>query len=129
MFPNVGRRLGIVLRTANPFEKLSRRLRFLGQVLGFLCCAWIAVVGQALLVELTPDRLGNHRSPEVKERILACEGEFARRYACSDAILLSGERHGAGAVLARLGLTLMLPTIAWTMWRRVTAKAEHLIHH
>jgi hypothetical protein len=118
-----------MIPVSNPLERLSRRLHVLGQVLSFLCCAWIGVVGQALLAELTPDDLEHHRAPAVQERLHACEGEFSQRYACADTILLSGQRNGAGAVLARLGLTLMLPAIAWTMWRRVTQRADRLLHH
>lgn len=99
----------------------------MGKVLGVLCCAWIAVVGTALMDELRPDDLEHHRAPVVQERVKACEGEFARRYACTDAILLAGGRSGAGAVLLRLGLTLMLPSIAWTMWKAVTERADRLL--
>lgn len=113
----------------HPLERLHQRLRLLGQVLAILCCAWIGVVGQAMLSELGPNALEHHRSPAVKERLAGCEGEFAQRFACTDAILLAGERNGAGAVLARLGLTLMLPSIAWVMWRRVMDKADTLVHH
>lgn len=110
----------------HPLVTLSRRLHLMGKALGVLCCTWIAVVGTALLGELRPDDLEHHRAPMVQERVRACEGEFARRYACTDAILLSGERNGAGAVLLRLAVTLMLPTIAWTMWKAVVDKAERL---
>lgn len=110
----------------HPLETLSRRLHFMGKVLGVLCCAWIAVVGTALMGELQPDDLEHHRAPAVQQRVKSCEGEFAQRYACTDAILLSGGRNGAGAVLLRLGLTLMLPTIAWTMWKQVMERTDRL---
>jgi hypothetical protein len=116
----------MVIDHIHPLERLSRRLHLMGKVLGVLCCAWIAIVGSALLRDIGPENLEHHRAPAVQEKVKACEGEYARRYACTDAILLSGERNGASQVLLRLGLTLMLPTIAWTMWNAVMEKADRL---
>lgn len=113
----------------DPLERLSRRLRFLGKMLAMLCCAWIAVVGSALMREMTPDDLEHHRAPVVQDRVKGCGGEFQQRYACTDAILLSGHRNGAVEVMLRLGLTLLLPSIAWTMWKAVVARADRLCRH
>lgn len=110
----------------NPLEVLYARLTLLGKMLSLVCCLWIAVVGTVLVRELTPNDLEHHRAPLIQERVSQCEGDFARRYACADAILISGEHNGAGALLARLGTTLLLPTVAWVMWRAVMARAERL---
>lgn len=108
-------------------EMMSRRLHFMGRLLGVLCCAWIAIVGSALMREMTPDDLEHHRAPLVQEKVKACEGEFHRRYACTDNILLTGQRNGAIEVMMRLGLTLLLPTVAWAMWKIVTDRADRLL--
>lgn len=110
----------------NPLEVLYKRLSLLGKLLSMLCCLWIAVVGTVLVRELTPNDLQHHRAPLVQERVSQCEGDFSRRYACADNILIAGGHTGAVALLMRLGLTLMLPSIAWVMWRGVLAKAERL---
>ena len=113
----------------NPLERLSHRLHIMGNVLGFLCCAWIAVVGSTLLAEINADSMGNHRSPAVVERMKDCDGPFAQRYACTDDILLRGERGGATEVFLRLLATLMLPGVAWSMWRAVMDKTDRLCRH
>lgn len=110
----------------NPLEALYARLLLLGKVLSALCCLWVAVVGTVLVRELTPNDLEHHRAPVTQERVNQCEGDFARRYACADTILLNGEHRGASQLLARLGVTLILPTVAWIMWRAVMARAERL---
>ncbi|MCR6632907.1 MAG: hypothetical protein NVV74_24265 [Magnetospirillum sp.] len=112
----------------NPLEVLHTRLMFLGKVLSALCCLWIAVVGTVLVRELTPNDLEHHRAPVIQERVSQCEGDFARRYACADTILINGQHTGATQLLARLGVTLMLPSIAWVMWRGVMNRAERLRH-
>lgn len=113
-------------RAPNPLEVLYLRLSFLGKMLSVVCCLWIVVVGSVLIHELTPNDLEHHRAPIIQERVSQCEGNFARRYACADTILINGEHRGAGQVLMRLGLTLLLPTVAWVMWRGVMAQAERL---
>ncbi len=113
-------------RAPNPLEALYTRLTFLGKMLSVVCCLWIAVVGAVLIHDLTPDDLEHHRAPVIQDRVSQCEGSFARRYACADAILVDGEHRGAGQLLLRLGLTLMLPAVAWVMWRGVMARAERL---
>lgn len=110
----------------NPLAVLHHRLYVLGRVLSALCGLWIAVVGTILVRELTPDDLEHHRAPSIQERVSRCTGEFAQRYACADAILINGEHTGAVQLFARLGVTLILPTVAWTMWRGVMARAERL---
>lgn len=110
----------------NPLEVLYARLIMLGKLLSAVCCLWIAVVGTVLVRELTPNDLENHRSAIIQERVSQCEGDFARRYACADTILINGEHRGATQLLARLGVTLLLPTIAWVMWRGVMTRAERL---
>jgi hypothetical protein len=110
----------------NPLEVLHARLQLLGKVLSALCCLWIAVVGTVLVRELTPNDLAHHRAPVIQARVGQCEGDFARRYACADTILINGEHTGATQLLMRLGVTLMLPTVAWVMWRGVLSRAERL---
>lgn len=111
---------------SNPLEVLHQRLNTLGRLLSALCCLWIAVVGTVLIRDLTPDDLKHHRAPQIQDRVARCEGEFSQRYACADAILLNGQQTGAAELLARLGVTLILPTIAWTMWRGVMTRAGRL---
>ncbi|MBR9970930.1 hypothetical protein [Magnetospirillum sulfuroxidans] len=116
-------------RHRNPLETLSHRLHIMGNVLGFLCCAWIAVVGTTLLAEINADNVGNHRSPAMVERMKECDGAFAQRFACTDDILLRGERGGATEVFLRLLATVMLPAVAWSMWRAVLDKTDRLCRH
>ncbi|MBC7951324.1 MAG: hypothetical protein H7Z12_05805 [Rhodospirillaceae bacterium] len=118
--------MAVELSDSNPLEVLHQRLNTLGKVLSALCCLWIAVVGTVLIRDLTPDDLEHHRAQIIQERVARCEGEFSQRYACADAILLNGQQTGAAELLARLGVTLILPTIAWAMWRGVMARAERL---
>lgn len=113
-------------RVATPLDVLYERLSLLGKVLSAVCCLWIAVVGTVLIRDLTPNDLENHRAPVIQARVGLCEGDFARRYACASTILVSGEHHGASALLVRLGVTLFLPTVAWVMWRGVMTRAEKL---
>lgn len=110
----------------NPLELLRQRLHVMGKMLAALCCLWIAVVGTVLVRDLSPDDLKHHRAPTIQERVKTCSGEFAQRFACADTILLKGQNSGATALLVRLGVTFLLPTIAWTMWRGVMSKADRL---
>lgn len=112
--------------TDNPLDVLYARLTLLGKLLSVLCCIWIGVVGTVLVRDLTPNDLEHHRAPTIQDRVSQCEGDYARRYACADAILINGEHRGASQVLARLGVTLILPTVAWIMWRGVMTRAERL---
>lgn len=115
-----------------PLDVLYARLTFLGRLLSALCCLWIAVVGTVLVRELTPNDLEHHRAPLIQERVSQCEGDFSRRYACADTILINGGQHGAIQLLQRLGVTLILPTVAWSMWRSVMTRAARLrdaVHH
>jgi hypothetical protein len=109
-----------------PLDVLHARLTLLGKLLGLLCCLWIAVVGTVLVRDLTPNDLEHHRAPVIQDRMSQCEGDYSRRYACADAILINGGQRGASQVLARLGTTLILPCIAWVMWRGVIGRAERL---
>lgn len=104
------------MQNAEPFATLIRHMRLLGHALAALCMAWVMVVGLSLLAEMTPAELHNHRSPEIRERIAQCTGEFAERFDCSEDILLSGERVDVGALALRLGVTGLLPGIAWGVW-------------
>jgi hypothetical protein len=107
-------------------EQLHRRLQMLGKVLSVLCCVWIAVVGTVLVRDMTSNDLEHHRAPITQDRMAGCQGDFAKRYACADAILIRGQHNGATEILTRMGVTMILPTIAWFMWRRVMARAEQL---
>lgn len=113
-------------QTVNPLEALHARLTMLGKMLSALCCLWIAVVGTVLVRDLSPNDLEHHRAPVIQDRVSQCEGDFARRYACADTILINGEHRGAGQLLARLCVTMFLPSVAWVMWRAVVARAERL---
>ena len=110
----------------DPLERLYERLSLLGKALGVVCCLWIAVVGTVLIRDLSPDDLKHHRAPQVQERVGQCEGDYARRYACAETILVDGGQEGASAVLLRLCVTLFLPGVAWFMWRGVMTRAEQL---
>ena len=109
----------MLLAENNPFAVLQRRMRLLGTVLKLLCLAWIVTVAVMLTAEMTPEDLRNHRAASVQERVRNCPGEFAERFRCTQVILLSGERDSAVSVLDRLGISLILPAIAWTVWRVV----------
>lgn len=111
---------------STPLDMLYARLLVLGKMLSAVCCLWIAVVGTVLVRELTPNDLEHHRAPVIQERVGQCSGDFARRYACTDKILLNGEHTGASEVLQRVGLTLLLPSIAWFMWRAIMVRAQKL---
>ncbi len=111
----------------NRLERLHHRLHMLGKLLSALCCVWIAVVGTVLVRDLTPNDLEHHRAPVIQDRVSTCQGEFAQRYACADAILINGQHNGATEILTRMGVTMILPTIAWIMWRGVMARAEKLL--
>jgi primosomal replication protein N len=113
----------------NPLDVLYARLTFLGKLLSAVCCLWIAVVGTVLVRELTPNDLEHHRAPVIQARVSQCEGDFSRRYACADTILIDGQHNGALQLLMRLGVTLMLPGVAWVMWRGVMLRAERLRGH
>jgi glucose-6-phosphate dehydrogenase assembly protein OpcA len=52
----------------------------------------------------------------VQCEIHACQGDFDKRYQCTETILLAGERHGIVAVVERMVLTLLLPSVAWGVW-------------
>ena len=110
----------------NPLQILSRRLHMMGNLLAFLCCAWIGVVGVTLLRDVNADHLHNHRSPQTQRQLQECEGSFAQRFACTDDILLQGGRLGASEVALRLLGTLVLPTVAWSMWRAVLERTDRL---
>lgn len=118
--------MAVDLYDSNPLEVLHQRLDKLGKMLSMLCCLWIAVVGTVLIRDLSPNDLEHHRAPVIQDRVSRCEGAFSQRYACADAILLNGQHTGAAELLARLGVTLILPTIAWTMWRGVMTRAARL---
>ena len=111
----------------NPLEVLHHRLHVLGKMLSALCCLWIAVVGTVLVRDLTPNDLEHHRAPVVQDKVAGCQGEFSQRYACADAILINGQQNGAAEILIRMAVTMILPTIAWGMWRQVMARAERLL--
>lgn len=109
-----------------PLDVMYDRLIVLGKLLSALCCLWIAVVGTVLVRDLTPNDLEHHRAPLIQERVNQCEGDFARRYACADNILINGGQRGATQLLARLGVTLILPSVAWVMWHGVMGRAQRL---
>lgn len=111
----------------NPFPSLLRRLHRLGRILNILCVAWIAVVGASLLWEMTPEDVENHRAKIIKTRLTYCSDDsFSRRFDCASAILLDGGRNGALDVLARLGLTVAFPALAWGVWGRIMRRTRDL---
>jgi len=103
----------------NPFAVLQRRMRLLGTILKFLCLAWIVTNGVMLTAEMTPEDLQNHRAASVQDRVRNCPGEFARRFDCTQDILLAGEQMSTVSVIERLAVSVILPAIAWTVWRVV----------
>lgn len=110
----------------SPLSTLLHRLQILGRLLALLCVGWVGAVGFELAVELSPDDLQNHRSPVVQEKVAACDGAFSQRYACTQTILLDGERISAGTMAVRILVTLVLPGIAWSVWTAVIRRTERL---
>jgi hypothetical protein len=109
-----------------PLQRLYHRLELLGRLLTILCCLWVGVVANVLMSEAPPDLVPNHRSPAVQEQISKCEGPFSARFNCTDTILVKGGRQGAYALLQTLAATMLLPTVAWTMWHGVMDRARRL---
>ena len=109
----------MLLTENNPFAVLQRKMRRLGNLLKLLCLAWIVCVSVLLNAQMTPEELQNHRAASVQEQIRDCPGEFTQRFQCTQALLLSGERGSAVAAATRVGISLILPSIAWTVWRVV----------
>jgi hypothetical protein len=114
------------VQNADPFATLIRHMRLLGHALTVLCVAWVAVVSLALLFELRPNQLHNHRSPEVKEQIAQCSGEFSERYDCSEEILLSGERIDVVSLALRVAVASVLPGIAWAVWTAAMRRTRQM---
>ncbi len=112
---------------AQPLIVLRRRLDRLGRLLSGLCMAWIAAVGLDLTLQLTPDDLEHHRAPTIQDRVHQCEGDYADRYNCTEAVLLDGQRGGAEAVLLRLVVTMALPAVAWGVWSVVMRRTRRLL--
>lgn len=95
---------------------LQRRMDRCERLLCAWSLVWIVVVGLALVTQMTPEDMENHRSQTVQGEIHACQGDFDQRYQCTETILLAGERHGIVAVVERMVLTLLLPSVAWGVW-------------
>lgn len=114
------------MQNADPFASLIRHMRLLGHALTVLCLAWVAVVSLALLFDLKPNQMHNHRSPEVKAEIAQCTGEFAERYNCSEDILLSGERIDVASLALRVAVTMLMPGIAWAVWTAAMRRTRQM---
>ena len=100
----------------HPLIVLQDRLDRLGKVLAILCLIWVGTVCEQVLTDLTPSDIEHHRTPVIRERLQQCEGEFAERFDCTQAILLDGERTSMGTILLRLAAISTLPVIAWGTW-------------
>ena len=81
-----------------------------------LTMTWILVVGLTLIAQMTPEDMVNHRSRVVQDQVHACGGTFEQRFDCTQQILLAGEKAGIVEVMKRISLTLLLPTVAWSVW-------------
>ena len=114
-------------RPTDPLLELQGKMLMLGNVLSALCLAWILVVGLVLSAELTPDELEHHRAPIIQDRVGHCEGSFNQRFDCTQSVLLDGERVGARNVLLRLGVTVILPMVAWAVWSSVMRRTRALL--
>jgi hypothetical protein len=95
---------------------MQRRMDNCERILCAWSVAWVVIVGLALVSQMTPEDMENHRAETVRGEIRACHGAFEERYECTETILLTGERHGIVAVVERIGLTLLLPSVAWGVW-------------
>jgi hypothetical protein len=75
---------------------------------------------------MSPEDMANHRSHIVQEQVHACGGSFEDRFDCTQKILLDGEKVGIMEVLKRISLTLLLPSVAWSVWWAVLRRIRQI---
>ena len=107
-------------------KALQKRMVRYELVLCALTLAWVAVVGLTLISQMTAEDMANHRSQIIQERVHACGGDFAHRFDCTQDILLTGERTGIVEVVKRISLTLLLPSVAWSVWWAVLRRIRQI---
>ena len=95
---------------------IQRRMVKFQRTLALLTLLWVAVVGLLLMAQMTPEDMVNHRSSVVQHEVQNCSGTFDQRYDCTETILLAGQWQGLLEVIKRIGLTLLLPAVAWGVW-------------
>jgi len=95
---------------------LQQRMARYELLLCALTMSWILVVGLTLIAQMTPEDMANHRSQVIQGQVHGCNGTFSQRFDCTQKILLAGEKRGILEVVKRIGLTLLLPSIAWGVW-------------
>lgn len=75
------------------------------------CLAWLAGVGALMWVTLP--EVEHHASSAVKDRMAAeCQGSFAERYKCKEAIIVESGRESFWMVAARFLLVIVPPMAA-----------------
>lgn len=105
---------------------VQRRVMRYQQALVALTFVWIVLVGAGLIAEMSPEEMSNHRSQIIQEQVHSCSGDFNERFDCTQDILLAGQRAGVWEVIKRLGLTLLLPSVAWSVWWAVLRRIRRI---
>lgn len=78
------------------------------------CLAWLVGIG-ALMWTTLPE-VEHHASSAIKDRMAAeCQGSFAERYKCKEAIIVESGREGFWMVSARF-LLVILPPMIVSVW-------------
>lgn len=97
--------------------------RWVGWAIAIACAAWIGGVGWTMLVATMPtDKLENHHSRLVHQRMAKCEGSFNQRFQCKEDILIAGDRTGFLLAMERVAFTLGLPLTVWIGWSALAGR-------
>lgn len=88
----------------------AQRRRLVGMVTAG-CLAWL--LGMSVLMWSTLPEVENHASSTLKDRMAAeCQGSFAERYKCKEAIIVESGRESFWTVSARFLLVILPPLFA-----------------
>lgn len=91
----------------------SERSRLVAMVTA-ACLVWLVGSGAAMWATLP--EVEHHGSATVKDRMAAeCQGSFAERYKCKEAIIVESGREGFWMVAARF-LLVIVPPMAASIW-------------
>lgn len=107
-------------------KALQKRMAQYELLLCALTFAWVLVVGLSLISQMSAEDMANHRSQLIQEQVHACSGDFTHRFDCTQDILLAGQRTGILDVLKRICLTLLLPSVAWSVWWSVLRRIRQI---
>lgn len=78
------------------------------------CLAWLVGIGALMWVTLP--EVEHHGSSAIKDRMAAeCQGSFAERYKCKEAIIVESGRESFWMVAARF-LLVIVPPMAASLW-------------